>query len=267
MDGYARHIHDQLVHYMTAQPFFEYFNNYLIVGREEWCPFKHEGEAVNCQCYSTNPAIGTLLAMLDKYLLCNRFLDANPYFLDEYVKTTNLLHHPETIRSFEHFNELISELSDIIEILDKNVQEKLSRVICQEAIRLDESLVSYSNHCKYSSIILAVSAVEFRLHRMIRNFDSEQYEQKFRNHTLGAIINLFVADKADKDIKQLLDARYIPLIQLLNTYRILTVHPKDLERPEGIPQGIVDSIVSLSFAFLTDPGNTAYTADELKCGR
>lgn len=260
MDGYSQHIHNEMLHFMKTTPFIDYYNE-LTKNSKKWCPFTHENIPIDHQCYRTNPSVDVLLNMLDKYQLCNHFLDSNRYFLDEYTKMIGELHHPEIIHSYDHFDELLSKLSQGIKKLDVNVQDNINRLSCVECLRLDESLINYSNHSQYSSIIMAVSAVEFRLHLMVKKLDPDRYEKEFEDATLGQIIYQ-VSDKGKyEDIKKILQPNHVPLIQLLNKYRILSVHPK----VNQIPLVIVDSIVSLSFAFLTDPENSVYTAKELRC--
>jgi hypothetical protein len=248
---------------MKTNSFFTYYKEILTENPDKWCPFTHEDVPCELSCYRTNPRIDVLLKMLEKFRLCNQMLDSNRYFLEEYTTILTSLQHPETINSYEHFNESLERLSELIEILDKNVQHKLNYLTCFECKRLDESLVDYSNHCKFSSIIMAVSAVEFRLHWMIRKIDEERYEKEFGEATFGQIIRQFTEDGKSEEIKKILDPRHIPLIQLLNKYRILSAHPKIID----IPDVIADSIVSLSFAFLTDPEHSPYTPEELKCSR
>jgi hypothetical protein len=261
MDGFSRHIHNEMLHFMKTTSFEKYYNTELIKNSQKWCPFTHEDKPVDYQCYRTNPAIEVLLSMLDKYQLCNHFLDSNRYFLDEYSRIVTGLHHPETINNYDYFENQLSTLSVAINRLDSSVQECLNRLCCIECQRLDECLINYSNHSQYSSIIMAVSAVEFRLHWMVRKLDDKRYEKEFEDATLGQIIYQ-VSDKGKyDDIKKLLQPTHIPLIQLLNKYRILSVHPK----VQQIPQGIVNSIVSLSFSFLTDPENSVYTPEEARC--
>jgi hypothetical protein len=262
MDSFDRHIHDQLLHFMKSQPFLDFFQNDLTENNEKWCPFSHDFDTPEfLVCYKTNSGMETLQKMLEKYRLCNQMLDSNRYYLDSYAKTITSLQYPETIKSYDNFAKSIESLAYVIKILDINVQDKLKNITCLECIRLDESLVDYQNHCKYSSIIMAVSAVEYRLHRMIKKVDEVQYEKQFGNATFGQIIKQFTDEGGSEDIKKLLDPTHLPLIQLLNKYRILSAHPKSVD----ISDIITDSIVSLSFAFLTDPKHSPYTSEELIC--
>jgi len=262
MDSFDRHIHDQLLHFMKSEPFLHFFQEDLTKKNEDWCPFSHEFGAPDfLVCYRSHSGIETLQNMLEKYRLCNQMLNSNRYYLDSYTNVVTTLQYPETIKSYDDFAQSLKNLAYVIAILDKNVQEKLQNLTCLECIRLDESLVDYQNHCKYSSIIMAVSAVEYRLHKMIKNIDEERYETQFGDATFGQIIKQFTDEGKSKEIKELLDPTHLPLIQLLNKYRILSAHPKSVD----IPDVITDSIVSLSFAFLTDPKHSPFTQDELQC--
>ncbi len=260
LDGFSKHKHDTLLHYMKNQSFHEYFMEDLISKNETWCPFQHEDE-IDSVCYQTNPMIEVLIKLLEKYQLCNRFLGSNWYYLDEYSNNINILKFQQNVFTYEDFKKCLSEISYAIESLDDDVQNKIRNLSCEECIRLDESLIDYSNNCKYSSVIMAVSAVELRLHKMIKNLDNIRYEKQFENATLGQIVSEFTTNGQYKDIQDLLPKKHLPLIQLLNKYRIYAVHPKNVM----IPQQVVESILLLSFAFLTDSEISVYTQEELEC--
>jgi hypothetical protein len=260
MDGFSKHKHDTLLHYMKSYNFLDYFKEDLTSKYEDWCPFQH-GDQIDNVCYQTSPTIEVLVTLLEKYQLCNRFLGSNRYYLDEYSSLLNKIKYQQNIFTIGDFKQRLSELSYSIGSLEENVQNKLQSLSCEECIRLDESLVDYSNNCRYSSVIMAVSAVEYRLHRMIKNLDNDLYNREFENATLGKIADQFSANGKNPVIQDLLPKKHFPLIQLLNKYRIFAVHPKNVM----IPQEIVDSILFLSFAFLTDPEIKAYSQEELKC--
>jgi len=239
---------------------------------------------------------------LEKYILCNRFLDSNKYHVDEMDEILNELKNPQLVKTYDRFEELLSDARELISTLEpgeavqqfkigqkrkvgsalnpkrskflgaKNncgtasgIRKKLSGLTCEECERLDEALVTYSNYCFYSSIIMAVSAVEFRLHYMIKNTDKKLYSEQFEKATLGQLIQVFdkkeYTDNNYDKIKQLMPDRHRPLVQLLNQYRILSAHPKEV----NVTPQIAESILNLSFAFLIDPETCLYDEDYLKC--
>jgi hypothetical protein len=112
---------------------------------------------------------------------------------------------------------------------------------------------------------MAVSAVEFRLHYMIKKTDGALYSENFERAMLGQLIQIFdkneYKDEKYGKIKQLMPERHRPLVKLLNEYRIVSAHPKEIK----ITPQIAESILNLSFAFLTDPETCLYDEDYLKC--
>lgn len=72
------------------------------------------------------------------------------------------------VKTYQRFDELLTEIREYISFLEPDIRKKLTGLTCEECERLDEALVTHSNYCFYSSVIMAVSAVEFRLHYMIK---------------------------------------------------------------------------------------------------
>lgn len=265
IDGRTRHILDTFIHFMKGGMSFDDVFEDWTKNTEEWCPFNHR-EFIDNDCYNNNPAVEILLAYLEKYILCNRFLDSNKYYVDEMDEILNELKNPQLVKTYDRFEVLLSYAREFISTLEPGIRKKLSGLTCEECERLDEALVTYSNYCFYSSIIMAVSAVEFRLHYMVKNTDKKLYSEQFEKATLGQLIQVFdkngyTDNKYDK-IKQLMPDRHRPLVQLLNQYRILSAHPKEVK----VTPQIAESILNLSFAFLIDPETCLYDEDYLKCG-
>ena len=264
IDGGTRHILDTFIHYMKGAETFEDIFEDITKNTEEWCPFTH-GEFIDEECYNSNPAIEYLVLFLEKYVLCNRFLASNKYVADDLNNKVNELKNPQLIRTYDRFDEILNNIKNSISFLEQDIRKKLAGLTCEECCRLDEALVTHSNYCLYSSVIMAVSAVEFRLHYMIKNTDEELYSELFETATLGQLIQIFdknsYTDKKYDKIKQLMPGRHHPLVQLLNQYRIVSAHPKEVD----ITPQIAESILNLSFAFLTDPETCLYGEDYLKC--
>jgi len=231
---------------------------------ETWCPFAH-GEFIDNDCYNGNPMVEILVVYLEKYIFCNHFLASNKFLVDHVSNLFNELKNPQIVKTYQRFDELLNEIKENISRLEPDIRKKLWGLTCEECERLDEALVTYSNYCFYSSIIMAVSAVEFRMHYMIKKTDEALYSEQFEMATLGQLIQIFDknAYKEDKygKIKKLMPERHRQLVQLLNEYRIVSAHPKEIK----ITPQIAESILNLSFAFLTDPETCLYDEDYLKC--
>jgi hypothetical protein len=259
LDGYTQDTYNKFLHFMKAKSFYSIYK-LITRNNRQWDPFVN-GELIDNDCYRVDPNLERLILFLEKYRLCNQFLNSNRHYLDQFTTNIDALKNPETIQTYEHFKEILSEIGEDIKDLDEDIQKKVIGITCEECNRLDESLVDYSNHCLYSSVIMAVSAVEQRLHQMIKKLDNKRYTEEFENKTLGQIIVEFSDKGSYRDIKLLLPEKHLPLIQLLNKYRIFAVHPKN----EPITPTIVDSILALSFTFITDPEISVYDNEELSC--
>jgi hypothetical protein len=173
---------------------------------------------------------------------------------------------PERIASHDDFETLVVGLQRDIEFVEASLGEKLSRLECTECARLDESLVCFQNYCFYAAVVMAVSAVEFRIAAMIRRSDPELFQRHFQGATLGQLLAVFQGDayKGEEflEIKKLMPERHNPLVVLLNNYRVFAAHPTERK----VTGQIAEAIVHLAFSFLTDPDTCPYTAEEMACG-
>lgn len=264
IDGRTRHILDTFIHYMKGGETFEEIFENITKDTNEWCPFNH-GDFVDDKCYNSYQSIENLIFLLEKYILCNRFLSVNQYIVDDLKNDVNKLKNSQLMKTKDQFDEIIDDIKELTSILEDDIRKKLNRLTCEECTRLDEALVTHSNYCFYSSVIMAVSAVEFRLHYMVKNTDEDLYFEQFEKATLGQLIQIFNKNEYNEDkydnIKKLMPKRHLPLVQLLNQYRIVSAHPKEVE----VSPQIAESILNLSFAFLTDPETCLYDDDYLKC--
>lgn len=203
--------------------------------------------------YETNPAIKYIRSQLKD------FIDRVDY-LDVYLPQLELLKKQYSVLGTFAYNTDVkifkSNLDSIFEAIDKmykyEVKKKVDKLTCQECIRLDEAITDFRNNCFLSTVILAVSAIEARLHYLIRSKNKRLYAQYFENRALGTLISLFdenkFTDKKFKKLKLILPEEHGPLMEVFNTYRIYCAHPKE----KTISQKIAQSVLNLTFAFLLD---------------
>ncbi len=246
-----------------CQPFSRIFQD-LIRGTLKWCPFIH-GKLININCYKSNPSVQSLLGHLEKYVTCAKFMDVRRYAADEMQNILADLKRPESLKYGEEFHDALSRFRAIIRFVEKDFKIKLERLSCLECQRLDEAIVAFQNYCFYSSVVMAVSALESRIHEMIRRKDQRIYSKHFRDATLGQLIQVFDDDqyKAPKfrKLKILMPRKHHPLVVLLNQYRVFSAHPKE----DTVTPQIAESVLHLCFTFLTDPNTAVYTKNQLKC--
>jgi len=175
------------------------------------------------------------------------------------------LKSPESLVYYEEFQSVTKRLIVLINFLEKDISNKLSRISCNECQRLDEALVCFQNYCFYASIVMAVSAVESRIHELIKKDDKKIYSARLEKFTLGQIIQIFddnqYISKEFASIKKLMPNKHKPLIALLNQYRVFSAHPKE----EKITAQIAESVLHLAFNFMMDISVCPYSKKELAC--
>ncbi len=256
---------NELLHFMKGAERFSKTFAELIKFRKQCCPFQHD-DGFNLDCYNANPSVQAVIDWTEKYLSCCKYLDINKYSLDSMTDTLEKLKTPEKISDDDDFEILINELKVQIKFVEPDICDKLSRLECTECMRLDEALVCFQNYCFYSAVVMAVSAVEYRIAEMIRRADSELYSKYFQRATLGQFIQVFQDDEYKGEefnkIKQLMPNKHKPLISLLNNYRVFAAHPKE----QKITPQTAEAIIHLAFSFLTDIQTCPYNPEELICG-
>ena len=196
-----------------------------------------------------DPQVEFLIEYFENYILLGNFMGADRLVVEEIRGFITYLKNPELFDSMDRFESAMSSLNTAMARISPLINSKLNKLSLQEIERLDEAKVAFSNSCYFSCTIMSVSAVESRLHSKVKEINEDLYRERFESKTLGQLLQIFNMNNHNYDeIKMLMPEKYYPLIQLLNQYRILSAHPKDI----SIEPQIAESILNLSFAFLTD---------------
>lgn len=116
----------------------------------------------------------------------------------------------------------------------------------KEKQRLCEALHDYLEGGYYSSVAMAVSTIEYRLLVLMKKANSNE-AAKLEEMTFGGLIKEYLDHEKDK-YQNLLPSVHKPLLQLCNTYRIFSVHPKQ----EEINRKVATSVLNLTLEFLLD---------------
>jgi len=254
-----------LLHYMKgAEPFSRTFRA-LIRSRRQWCPFTHEDVGIDNDCYHANPSVQAVIAYVEKYSACCRYLDCNPFTIEDIEHACRELANPERMSSVADFDSHINRVKDAVAFIETDIEDKLGRFTCLECQRLDEAIECLRNYCCYASVVMAVSAVEARITEIVRRHDQTLYDSQFAKATLGQFIQLFDDNHYTQpkfvSLKKLMPDKHKPLVALLNQYRVFSAHPK----AERITMQIADAILKLSFTFMIDPATCPYEKEELQC--
>jgi HEPN domain-containing protein len=212
--------------------------------------FDKQGEG-SIIAFGVDPQVEFLIEYFENYLLLGNFIGADRLVLEEIRDFITYLKNPGLFDSKDRFESAMSSLNAAMARISPLIYSKLNKLSLQEIERLDEARVAFSNCCYFSCTIMSVSAVESRLHSKVKETDEDIYREHFESKTLGQLLQIFNKKDLNRNydkIKMLMPEKYYPLIQLLNQYRILSAHPKNV----GIEPHIAESILNLSFAFLTD---------------
>ncbi|UCE74358.1 MAG: hypothetical protein JSV56_01270 [Methanomassiliicoccales archaeon] len=161
--------------------------------------------------------------------------------------------NPDSNRTKDKFNKIFDRIEGLLEETDEDIYEKLKSLHNTECYRLTEAIRCHNMDCNLAAVVLAVSAVEHRLHKLLERKNKSLYKKEFESATLGGIIELFRKDTRYKDnkynkFKKILPEKHNHLMEILNIYRIFSAHPKD----EYISNQTSKSILSFSFLLLID---------------
>ena len=174
------------------------------------------------------------------YMLGIEYLAGNK---EAMVHRIMLLNTPWAIKTRENFENHVNFIKDMFEDVEEEIMDKLKLLNEEEKSRLDEALNCYIRGCNYAAIAMSVSAIEFRLLNLMQAVKPDPKLEKF---TLGDLIYEYLQNK--KEYKNVIPKKHEPLLNLCNTYRIFSVHPKK----EKITTAIATSIINMTFAFLLD---------------
>ena len=197
-------------------------------------------------CYT--PFYRDLLQIVKNFSVLLKFLNTEriqPHTIVEMEKIVDRLNNPEWVRKRTNVSNDIARIEEIFTILKDEIHKNIDYLSDFEKERLSEAIHTYLEGCYNSCVVMAVSSIEFKLLGLLKSANPENAEvlEKF---TLGALIKEYLENKAK--YKNIIPERHEPLLELCNTYRIFSVHPKK----EKISNRIAESVLNLTFEFLLD---------------
>ena len=175
-------------------------------------------------------------------LLSIDLIDRNKEFFRHKI---NQLFDIQNLLQRTSFEDIINSIIEPMREVENEIKDRNSRLKDIEKIRLNEAMHCFFEDCHYSSVIMCVSAMEFRLLELMKSANPNE-ERRLGQLTLGKLINEYLNDK--EKYKNIVPKKYESLLNLCNTYRIFSVHPKT----EKINSKISISISNLTFEFLLD---------------
>jgi hypothetical protein len=165
------------------------------------------------------------------------FLNLNKSFLQERVRMLS----ESSPRHKEVFEKLVDDIKGIFKSTKKERKKIFSMLNPTEIERLNEATHNFLEGCYYSSVAMSVSAIEFRLLKLMH---SVSQDPELEELTLGQLITEYIKNK--EKYKGIIPKKHEQLLWLCNTYRIFSVHPKT----ERITRNVANSILNLTFEFL-----------------
>jgi hypothetical protein len=249
----------ELLHFLQSAPqlpFTELFFPGVYKEYKTWCPFANHGKKTDENCYRLFQLESEYFRYLKEFLCVVEFLSSYPHQVKSLGGSIQKLEESEMNKESVFFEQNLREVEKTVQILEQEIRGKLSRFSCLETQRLGEAIVCYQSEGYTASVIMAATAVEARLHYLLRKKNIKIYNQYFSNGTLGILIAAFARGEYRgkkivglSSINQLLPEQHKPLLELINTYRIFSAHPKVTK----LDYSTARVILNLSFLFLLDP--------------
>ena len=106
-----------LLHYMKGGAPFSQILRELVRTRKQWCPFIHEDVGVDNDCYHSNPSVQAVIAYVEKYARCCRYLDCHPFAVAGIESACNDLSVPERMSSLRDFDSHLNKVKGDVAFL------------------------------------------------------------------------------------------------------------------------------------------------------
>lgn len=173
-----------------------------------------------------------------------RFPSLRGYY-DDLKEAMISLERPSDIASYENFRSYLNHISSILALAKNEIFIFYTSIDEDEKERVNEAIHALFDECNYSCIAMSVSAVESRLLKLMSGIKPDSIN-KLTKLTLGQLITEYVENPIA--YKNIVPAKHEPLLEMCNTYRVFSVHPKK----EKITTAVAQSIFLLAITFLTD---------------
>lgn len=167
-------------------------------------------------------------------------LDQNKDLL---VRNVRCLEDPRIVSTKSLFLWYVDSIKKVFSDVKEKRQNVFSNLEPAERRRLNEAIHCFLEGCNYSSVVMSVSAIEFRLLNLMQAMTSDKNLEKL---TVGQLIKEYIYNK--NKYQKIIPKKHESLLNFCNTYRIFSVHPKK----ERIGKGTASSILNLTSKFLLD---------------
>jgi hypothetical protein len=126
--------------------------------------------------------------------------------------------------------------------------ERVKRLSEEESSRIDEAYHCLKERCYWSAVVNAAVGLESRLFEILKGKNKATLEGIKSNmrFTLGALADAYLNNKSD--FGRCIPDRHEHLLKLVNSFRIVSAHPKQFE----VDQVTADAVFNLVLKFLLD---------------
>lgn len=244
----------QLLHFLkgSGMKLSKGFLHPIKLDYKNWCPFANHGPLVDENCYALFQQRTGWVDYLRHYVLTIKYLTGNIEY-KELEKLVERLAEPTFNKSKKEFEGNLNELMDAIKGIESDIIAPLNELTCLECDRLGEAISCLTENCFTAATVMGASAVESRLHYLIKRRNGKLYKKSFQHSSLGGLIKLFdkheYQEKQFAHLKGIVPDKHRSLLDLINTYRIFSAHPLGKE----IDYRVAETVINLSFLFLLDP--------------
>jgi hypothetical protein len=208
---------------------------------------------VNADCYELFQYRSGWIDYLKLFSIIARYFAASLVNIGRLEESINDLQKPTLNTTEARFRKNLDMVIEMVSDAEKEINKQLQNMTCLECERLGEAITCNYEGCFTASVVMAASAVEARLHELIKNKNRKIYNQYFRDKPLGTLINLFdknsYKDKKFSSLKKIIPDIHKSLLDIVNDYRILSAHPIMTE----VDHKVSESVINLTFLFLLDP--------------
>lgn len=171
--------------------------------------------------------------------------NAHKLFMDSFLKATSNLEDIHQTKSFHDFKVNLEFVKSNFIAAKDELLTFCSAFDDEEKERINEAIHGFFENCNYSCVAMSVSAAESRLLKLMC-LSRPDLSHQLQDYTLGQLLSEYAKNKVA--YKRIIPKKHEPLLQLCNTYRIPSVHPKK----QVIKGTIAGSILNLALEFLTD---------------
>jgi hypothetical protein len=146
------------------------------------------------------------------------------------------------------FSSNVKDVLEYYETVKDGIPGLISKLDYEESLRIQEAYHTLQEQCYWSSVINCAVALEKRLFSILKSRNTKFLKQSNADlrFSLGGLIGLYIKNKSE--FKTCIPYRHDNLMTLVNDYRIISAHSKQLD----IDRATADAVFNLTLKFMVD---------------